>query len=218
MEILDDRLTSHHHSADTGSKPFQCTHCLRSFSRQDSLARHYKLHTRSGHATSNEFETNNTHDKNKPVTPESIDSASLHLDNDSVHPRAADHGQRLLNDASPLENDPPPIPQVAADLDFDLIWPDSENLFQTIICPDITDQWQLPLGTLPFSASPGPSEIAFGTPRSFDERPSSIGMIPSGGNTQAVHDVSKMISNLVGDTSLQMLTGQLPDTSNSHLV
>lgn len=113
-------------------------------------------------------------------------------------PGALPDDSRSLGD-TPL---PPAVPQAVnhgAELDFDLIWPDSEDLFQTIMSTDSVNQWQMPLGALPFSvsASPAPSDVAFGTPSSFDERPSSIGIIPSGGNSQAVQDVSKMISNLV---------------------
>ena len=83
------------------------------------------------------------------------------------------------------------------DLDFELIWPDSEDLLQTLMSTDATNQWQMPLGTLPFSAIPSPNDITLDTPASFDERPSSIGAIPFGANQKAVQDVSKMVSNAV---------------------
>lgn len=97
-------------------------------------------------------------------------------------------------------NPPKAVPQPttqSADLDFDLIWPDAEDLLQTLMSTDSVNQWQMPLGTLPFSATPSTSEVTFGTPGSFEERPPSIGAIPTGGNHQAVQDVSKMVSNLV---------------------
>jgi hypothetical protein len=54
------------------------------------------------------------------------------------------------------------------------------------------------MGTLPFSPDFIPTApLSVGTPSSFDDRPASIGHIPSGGNHQAVHDVSSMIANLV---------------------
>lgn len=113
-------------------------------------------------------------------------------------PAPGSDDSRLLGDSSV----PPPAPLAvnhATEIDFDLIWPDNEELFQTIMSTDSVDQSQMPLGALPFSVStsPSPSDM-FGTPSSFDERPSSIGAIPSGGNSQAVQDVSKMISALVG--------------------
>ncbi|RJE22752.1 hypothetical protein PHISCL_04897 [Aspergillus sclerotialis] len=84
----------------------------------------------------------------------------------------------------------------ASDLDFDLIWPDSENLFQSIMSSDTTDQWQMPLGTLPFPPLvQDVSGLSFGSPSSFDNRSSSIGTIPSGGSHQAVRDVTEMVTS-----------------------
>ena len=169
--------------------------CRRCFSRQDSLARHEKLHTRRRQP--NEAQT--IQDSGyRPVSPESIErfDQSHNLVDDVPAPGSDD--SRLLGDSSV----PPPAPLAvnhATEIDFDLIWPDNEELFQTIMSTDSVDQSQMPLGALPFSVStsPSPSDM-FGTPSSFDERPSSIGAIPSGGNSQAVQDVSKMISALVG--------------------
>ncbi len=86
----------------------------------------------------------------------------------------------------------------SAEVDFNLIWPDSEFLFQTIMSSDAANQWQMPLGTLPFL--PGLHQTGnanFGSPSSFDDRGPSIGAIPSGGSHRAVHDVSKMVTSLV---------------------
>jgi hypothetical protein len=95
--------------------------------------------------------------------------------------------------AAALEQITPP-----AELDFDLIWPDSENLFQTIMSSDTVSQWQVPLGSLLFPAADQPvCNNSFGSPSSFDDRVPSIDAIPSGGNHQAVHNVSKMITSLV---------------------
>lgn len=85
----------------------------------------------------------------------------------------------------------------SADLDFDLIWPDTEELFHTIMSTDTP--WQMPLTTLPFP--PGVhhqhDNHVYGTPSSFDDRASSVGSIPSGSGHQAVHDVSRMVTSLV---------------------
>jgi hypothetical protein len=97
----------------------------------------------------------------------------------------------------------------APEIGFDLIWPDSEALFQTIMSMDTANQWQMPLGTLPFlpgvqqagSDSCENNSNKFKSPDSFDDRGPAISAIPSGGSHRAVHDVSKMVSNLV---SLQM--------------
>lgn len=85
-----------------------------------------------------------------------------------------------------------------ADLDFQLIWPDSEDLFHTIMSSDSTSQWQMPLGTLPFPPQLDQvTPTSFGSPSSFDERGSSFGSIPTGRGHQAVTGVSKMIASLV---------------------
>lgn len=84
----------------------------------------------------------------------------------------------------------------ATDLDFQLIWPDSEELFQSIMSSDTTAQ--MPLGTIPFPQSLDqftPSSLD--SPNCFNDRGSAIKSIPSGGGHQAVHGVSKMITNLV---------------------
>lgn len=87
----------------------------------------------------------------------------------------------------------------AADIDFSLIWPDSENLFQSIMSTGTTDQWQMPLGTLPFPpVVQDVNTMNFGSPNSFDDRSSSIGTIPTGGSHQAVRDVTEMVTSSVG--------------------
>ncbi|KAJ5648534.1 hypothetical protein N7490_004906 [Penicillium lividum] len=82
------------------------------------------------------------------------------------------------------------------DMDFALVWPDSENLFHSLMSSDATDQWQIPLGTLPFPpVVQDINGINFGSPNSFDDRSSSVGSIPSGGGHQAVRDVTDMITS-----------------------
>jgi hypothetical protein len=93
----------------------------------------------------------------------------------------------------------------APEIGSDLIWPDSETLFQTIMSMDTANQWQMPLGTLPFlpGSQQAGSDICdtssnnFKSPDSFDDRGPAISAIPSGGSHRALHDVSKMVSNLV---------------------
>lgn len=183
---------------DTGVKAFACKDCQRSFSRKDSLARHEKLHSRRRPAT---HAASPLDLAQKPATPESIRS-SIEL-NESTVASAVNGSDEPHSNTTSLST--PPIPPPSAgqsqslDLDFDLIWPDSEDLFQTIMSTDSASQWQMPLGSLPFSASPSTTDVPFGTPSSFDERPHSIGAIPSGGNHQAVQDVSKMVASLVSN-------------------
>lgn len=87
---------------------------------------------------------------------------------------------------------------VGTELDFGLIWPDAEELFQTIMSSDTSDQWQIPLGTLPFPPTvQPPSCLNFDSPGSFDDRGSSIGTLPSGEGHQAVRDVTEMVTTSV---------------------
>jgi hypothetical protein len=87
---------------------------------------------------------------------------------------------------------------VPSDLDFALVWPDSEDLFQSLMSSDIADQWQMPLGTLPFPpVVQDVNGVNFGSPNSFDDRSSSVGAIPSGGGHQAVRDVTEMVTSSV---------------------
>ena len=93
---------------------------------------------------------------------------------------------------------------VTADLDFDLVWPDSEDLFETLMSSESANQWQLPLGAFPLST--GASSTSFGpTSSSFDKGPS-IGAIPSGESHQAVHNVSEMVTALVSPSKFKLPT------------
>ena len=84
---------------------------------------------------------------------------------------------------------------LSAELDFDLVWPDSEDLFETLMSSESASQWQVPLGSLPISTRA--SSVSFGpASSSFDKGPS-IGAIPSGESHQAVHNVSEMVTALV---------------------
>ena len=143
----------------------------------------------------------NTKPVAQPTTPLSSQTASidsLPSWDDTSHASTAGP-----NDSVPAWNTPQPslhsgIQHAAADIDFSLIWPDSESLFQSIMSTGTTDQWQMPLGTLPFPpVVQDVSTISFGSPNSFDDRSSSIGTIPSGGSHQAVRDVTEMVTSSV---------------------
>lgn len=87
---------------------------------------------------------------------------------------------------------------VGSELDFTLVWPDSESLFQSLMSSDTTDQWQMPLGTLPFPPIvQDVNGMNFGSPNSFDDRSSSVGALPTGGGHQAVQDVTEMVTSSV---------------------
>jgi hypothetical protein len=87
-------------------------------------------------------------------------------------------------------------PSSSAELDFELIWPDSEDLFETLMSTDPTNQWQMPMGTLPITTRTNLNNSIFGTPGPFHDK-SSIGAIPIGESHQAVHNVSEMVTSLV---------------------
>lgn len=118
-------------------------------------------------------------------TPEYSTDTSL----GSAPPSSSVHGwvgQQAVDDVSFMD-----ISQ-NTDLDFQLIWPDSEDLFQTLMSADPTAH--TPLGTLPLPSDFCPSFTA--NPFNKEQRPSGE-TIPFGGGHMAVHGVSKMISNLV---------------------
>ena len=101
--------------------------------------------------------------------------------------------QNSVSGSSNIVMQPP-----SADLDFDLMWPDSEDLFETLMATEMNTQWQMPLTTLPISSrSLYTSNAVFGSPSSFQEQAGSIDHIPSGESHQAVHNVSNMVTSLV---------------------
>ena len=157
-----------------------CKHCKRPFSRQDSLLRHERLHARLENAKS----PRSGQSAPGPVTPESLNTTEVDAENHAspyVTASAQTQDQSQMN--SSFQQNP-----ASTDLGFELIWPDSEYLFQTIMSPN----------TLAFPPDAPPSEFSVGTPSStFDERAPSIDSIPTGGNHKAVHDVSKMIASWV---------------------
>jgi hypothetical protein len=98
----------------------------------------------------------------------------------------------------------------ATELDFQLIWPDSEELFQSIMSTDTTSH--MPVGTLPFPQGIERfTPTSLDSPTSVDDRGSAIKAIPNGGGHQAVYGVSKMISNLVrGSHRVKHLLADFP--------
>lgn len=187
---------------DTGLRPYRCKECQRTFSRQDSLARHEKLHTRK--------ETNNY--PSPPSPPSSLMSQSSLTTSlspfrgtivNGESPSASGHQIEMSTSHSeqntPIENIFN-MPQ-SVDLDFDLIWPDSEDLFETLMATENTTQWQMPVTTLPITSHASQtnnSVMETGPPFRDKVADPSIGSIPTGESHRAVHNVSEMVSSLVG--------------------
>jgi uncharacterized Zn-finger protein len=188
---------------DTGFRPYRCKECQRTFSRQDSLARHEKLHARK----------DAPHNYPSPPSPPSslVSQSSLAT---SLSPfglgtvngeSPASRGTQSEISASYGEQHTPienvfNVPQ-SADLDFDLIWPDSEDLFETLMASD-TNQWQMPFTTLPITSHAlQANNSVMESPNLGDKRPS-IGKIPSGESHRAVHNVSEMVTTLVSETNI----------------
>jgi Zinc finger, C2H2 type len=190
---------------DTGCRPYRCKECQRTFSRQDSLARHEKLHSRK-----------DTHNYPSPPSPPS----SL-ISQSSLATSLSPFGGTILNSLSPAtngneidihtshseQNTPIEnmfnIPQ-SADLDFDLIWPDSEDLFETLMASENTNQWQMPFATLPITSHTfqmNNSGMETGNVFGDKVKSPSIGTIPTGESRRAVHNVSEMVSSLVSGKS-----------------
>ena len=206
-----------HERSHTGVKPYVCKKCNRSFSRQDSLIRHEKLHTRptTEILTPDEASASGTAPirSEREVTaanPSPYDSGVAPIF--SSPPRSSLSGNEHHRVSTPAQNNGSEETQThpissqdmlhSAELDFELIWPDSADLYETLVSQDISMQWQMPLGTLPFSTDiPLPSDnlttssTSYPTPTSLDERVSSIGSIPCGGNDQALKDVRKMVAS-----------------------
>ncbi|KAE8318671.1 hypothetical protein BDV41DRAFT_560528 [Aspergillus transmontanensis] len=176
----------------TGAKPFVCKECRRPFARQDALARHEKLHVRAA-ANTKPSQGQHGHEIPQPTSLEALppwDTTKAPVDAAITVPAPS----QTWDTSQPEQNSG--LQHAASDLDFTLIWPDSESLFQSIMSSDTTDQWQMPLGALPFPpVVQDVNSMSFGSPNSFDDRSSSIGTIPSGGSHQAVRDVTEMVAS-----------------------
>jgi hypothetical protein len=167
---------------DTGARPYSCKICKRPFARQDSLARHEKLHTRRDHPEPPQYPSPPSSYISQPRLSSPLSSAEHNEDilTELGAPTQVLPSASSASNSSVIHNAP-----LSADLDFDLVWPDSEDLFETLMS-ESSNQWQLPMGTLPISGRA--SSASFGP---------TIGNISSGESHLAVHNVSEMVTALV---------------------
>jgi hypothetical protein len=191
--------------ADTGARPFVCKDCGRAFSRQDSLLRHARLHNKNEYGLSPSSPPSSHSNVEATCTLQSAKGAG------TAHIPWADRPYNTdTNSNRPPGGDSTPASvrnnaDHGQQLDFDLIWPDAEDLFHTITSPEHASSWNMPLGALPLPAglvNLGP--LSPRSPDSFADGVSSIGSIPLGGSHSAVHGVSKMITGLVRDAGTNM--------------
>jgi hypothetical protein len=185
---------------DTGARPFVCKKCKRPFARQDALARHEKLHNRTGYSQCPSPPT--SHASRQSICSPSSSGQLGAPDNGSAAIRGTE-----TNPSAPVQCAHGPVEPhnsaLSTDMDFDLIWPDSEELLENLASLDSSAQWQSTLGALPISI--GGNEMGNNTFESsnfFHDKASSICVIPSGESHQAVHNVSEMVTSLVSLTPI----------------
>lgn len=159
--------------------------------------RHEKLHNRK------QFEEvtpspSSMHSVSTTTTP----SAFSAVDEEPRH-GSVEITDRILDQ---IWNQPQSVVSTATESEFGLIWPDTEDLFQSIMSSESTNAWQMPLGTLPFvgdldqinNAMFGQSNTTMYETRSaLDPMPAQ----PSLESHRAVQDVSQMVTSLVRHSS-----------------
>jgi len=89
------------------------------------------------------------------------------------------------------------VPQTP-DLNFDLVWPDSEDLFETLMASEYTNQGQMHFTTLPITSHVLHDNNYMREVNFHDKRPS-ISSIPNGESHRVVHNVSEMVTTLVSE-------------------
>ena len=180
---------------DTGARPYVCKECKRPFARQDALARHEKLHTRTEYSQCPSPPASHA-SRQSVLSPRSLGQLCMSENGSATTSRTGTTASAPVGCAQggvEVQN-----PALSTDMDFDLIWPDSEELLENLVSLDSSTQWQSSLGTLPISiGGSDTSNTTFESANSFHDKTSSIGVIPSGESHQAVHNVSEMVTEFV---------------------
>ncbi|KAK2790773.1 hypothetical protein FQN53_008596 [Emmonsiellopsis sp. PD_33] len=180
-----------------GGRNLACKYCQRSFSRAGGLKRHERSQTDETpeYIKTRELNLSSAIYVNGPLPVKML----WHAIKGCIREEQTTKLQRQYRQEAGLRY--PALGMIIipnddrVELDFSLVWPDSEDLYQTIISSDAANQWQVPLGTLPLPSNPHKSNsMNFESPSSFDDRRSPIGAIPCGGSHQAVQDVTEMVA------------------------
>jgi hypothetical protein len=170
-----------HVRTHTGVKPFFCRVCGRPFSRQDSLGRHEKLHSRGGAASKRATSLQSNDVPSSEASPQVLDAETPTADMTPLLEGGSVSGTMT----------------VVEEMEFDpqLIWPDSEALFQTIASFDDPALLSMSLAALPLTATVQ-TPASFDSPTSFDDRRIVPSLSTDG--EQAVQNLSQMVSAVVG--------------------
>lgn len=91
---------------------------------------------------------------------------------------------------------------MSAEIDFNLVWPDTEDLYETLMSSESAYMWQAPVTVGNLSSQTGGGGYDSMTPSS-DEL-SKLNVIPPGESQQAVRNVSAMVTSLVRAHTLRM--------------
>ena len=192
------RLTTasqRHERSHTGSRPYACDVCTRAFGRQDSLYRHMRLHSKD-HAGSKSYSSPAPSRAGTEIAASQRGEDSV---NDNVDPQLTDTPCTAPSSTPTVTMDRQLVPVrqeglIAPDQSgYDLMWPDSEQLFRTIVSSG-SEAGQQSGGVFLSYASPVSPQA--GAAR-FGDQPPSIDLSPGDESGQLVSGVKNMVHSQV---------------------